>query len=314
MLIAQTFNIQSHYPGGVLIWSLGSFATALVLRSKPILIFTSLLAGLWMYMSFEGRIPATTQYWLFPILILVLMITANRFRSAASFHILTLSSILFVPYFLFAYFDPGYSSEEFLFPVTGGIFGVLALAANGLARTKFGHQIMFGWMTVATLGTGFFQQLIIEDFDSTAVSSSPSWTAIKLFLLALVLALMGWETLRGRIKVFAAAGIALGMGLLLFVFELTGFTGVLPMQMLCGAAFFGICVLLLMRGMADHRTGLLWLGGVGFTAQALYVYFETFKDLLNTSLFFLIGGLLLLGLSVLALRLNKNLKSAEEVT
>ena len=49
---------------------------------------------------------------------------------------------------------------------------------------------------------------------------------------------------------------------------------------------------------------LLWLGYVGFSFEILAIYSKTIGTLLNTSLFFLVAGLIVAGLAAMAYRLH----------
>lgn len=315
MLIAQTFNIQAHYPDGVLIWCLGALATAWVLPSRAVLIFSALLAGLWMQMSFFGDIPTHLQNWLYPLLATIIGWSARRMRSAATMNILSISLLLFIPFMLIHYFGED-SFETFqVFPVIAGCYIIVALLASyASSRHWFGSSVFTGWMALGALVIGFVQQFALGDVDP-ALSGHYNYVfgwlsgAIWALIAVLALVLVRINTIQRGL----AIGIVAGSGLLLFSPYLMQLIGELPVQLIHGAAFFALSVALLIRGMNTHSRSLMWIGGVGFTAQANYVYFETFKDLLSTSLFFLIGGVLLLGLSVLALRLNKQLSKEREL-
>ena len=54
---------------------------------------------------------------------------------------------------------------------------------------------------------------------------------------------------------------------------------------------------------APHR-GALWIGYIGFSLEILSIYAKKFGTLLDTSLFFLIAGLLVAGLAYMAYRLH----------
>ncbi len=70
---------------------------------------------------------------------------------------------------------------------------------------------------------------------------------------------------------------------------------VVTMALLLAAVIWG------WRG--DHKP-VLWLGYVGFSAEVLALYFVTIGTLLGTSLFFLVTGLIVIGLAWLAYRLH----------
>lgn len=309
MLIAQTFNIEANYPTGVLIWGMGAYLTALVVPSRPVLIFATLLMGLWMYISFTGPIPDTVQHWLWPLLVLILGATAMRMYSQASLHVLAISMMFFVPMLLDAL---GVNSRIGV-PMAGGVFAILALASAWSAGRKwYGMGIAINWMAISSLGAGFITQLILDDKWRDVDGLSGMHPLIPMLVIVAILAcLLLIRHRKGDAQPVESLVIFAGVVLMLFSPWLRDWMGLLPLQFIYGAAFFGICVALMALGFARDSKGLVWVGGVGFVAQSLYVYFETFKDLLNTSLFFLVGGLLLLAFSFAAFRLNKRLQAEE---
>jgi uncharacterized membrane protein len=70
---------------------------------------------------------------------------------------------------------------------------------------------------------------------------------------------------------------------------------VLALAILLGAIFWGL---------KTGNRGALWLGYIGFSVEILAVYTETIGTLLNTSLFFLVAGLIVSALAALAYRLH----------
>lgn len=71
---------------------------------------------------------------------------------------------------------------------------------------------------------------------------------------------------------------------------------VLALALLIAAIFWGL--------KAGNR-GALWIGYVGFSVEILAIYVETIGTLLNTSLFFLVAGLIVSGLAAIAYRLHQ---------
>ena len=65
-------------------------------------------------------------------------------------------------------------------------------------------------------------------------------------------------------------------------------------------------------GLQHHNRGALWLGYIGFSFEILAVYAKTIGTILNTSLFFLVAGLIVSGLAALAHRLHKRRETAQE--
>jgi uncharacterized membrane protein len=64
-------------------------------------------------------------------------------------------------------------------------------------------------------------------------------------------------------------------------------------------------------GWRTEQKPVLWLGYVGFCVEVLALYFVTIGTLLGTSLFFLVTGLIVIGLSWLAYRLHAQSETRE---
>ena len=56
-------------------------------------------------------------------------------------------------------------------------------------------------------------------------------------------------------------------------------------------------------GLANHHRGAIWLGYIGFSIEVLSLYWKTVGTILDTSLFFLVAGLIVAGLAFMAWRL-----------
>lgn len=313
MLIAQSFNIQAHYPTGVLLWFFGAYSTALIIRSNAILVFASLLAGLWMMLAFTGEIADTKQIWLYPILAIGIGIVAGRWKSIISIHVLTISALVFVPNVISVFFETHFLGEPRILALIGCTYIFVALMAIRSPSNIFTNDIVVGWMALAAMGIGFIQQFSFQYFRSdTPITDFPDELKLAGLLLLCITMILAWVWWEKTLNPGLAIGIFVGSILMLFTPVFAMIISLVFAQMLYGAVFFALCVLLLINGIQTGQRSLMLIGGIGFTAQALYIYFETFKDLLGTSLFFLVGGLLLLGLSLLALRLNKQIRGEEK--
>jgi uncharacterized membrane protein len=71
-------------------------------------------------------------------------------------------------------------------------------------------------------------------------------------------------------------------------------------------------ILAIWWGLHSGHRGLLWLGYIGFSLEILSIYAKKFGTLLDTSLFFLIAGLLVASLAYMAYRLHGRNESHQE--
>jgi uncharacterized membrane protein len=116
------------------------------------------------------------------------------------------------------------------------------------------------------------------------------------------------DALSGRIGAIApkttAYGLALGFGSLLIAqfWRSTPFAGLLAAAILTLA----LIVAALYWAMQTENRPALFVGYAAFSAEILALYFKTFGTLLNTSVIFGVGGLLIIALASLAFRLMKH--------
>jgi uncharacterized membrane protein len=67
----------------------------------------------------------------------------------------------------------------------------------------------------------------------------------------------------------------------------------------------GLLLAAMAYGAQGGHRGILWVAYAGFTLEVLGLYARTLGSLIGTSVFFLLTGLLLLGLAVLAVQINR---------
>jgi hypothetical protein len=76
----------------------------------------------------------------------------------------------------------------------------------------------------------------------------------------------------------------------------------MPLWMLGAGALVLLVGGLVAAAMTDNR-GLMWVAYAGISIELLGIYFKTFGTLLDTSLFFLIAGVLVIALAIVAYKL-----------
>ena len=81
--------------------------------------------------------------------------------------------------------------------------------------------------------------------------------------------------------------------------------------MLLAAATLALLLAVIWYGQKTGNRGLLWLGYIGFSIETLAIYFNLVGTMLSTSAFFLIAGLIVAVLALMALRLHRRGLNAE---
>lgn len=139
------------------------------------------------------------------------------------------------------------------------------------------------------------------------------WPFALVGLAAVAIGLWGGrlapEPLRRMLPALVVYGAVVAIGaVFLHQVEFWGYGAArhaLPPQLLSGAAVLGGSLAAIVKGAIDRRRGLMAVGFIGFGAELLYIYAETFGSLLSTAAFYLVAGLMLIALSYGFMRLGR---------
>ncbi len=338
ILTAQTFNMSAFRNTGVAMWAAGAFAAAVLTPSRPALILAGVLAALWL--ALEAANPFSPRVlWGFLPFAGALFIAANRMKSIVTANIASAAVIGWAGATLVRVGDDGRLSQ-----LEGGALFVLFCAAFALAgaalrdRKLFGSAAPANWGAAAAVGAGFILQLPLAWYSSVAENPgdterlADAWAravgdpgglfftpALALFMTVLLLSVL--RGLSGRMSwlvVLAVAAAALSAGALPGLVQAVGDTHILPLRVLIGAVLYALAGGLIAHGARTGRRFAATIGVILFIAHSLHVYTVLFGDLLRTSLFFILGGLLFIGLSVAAeqwrRRSERRARSAESAS
>lgn len=331
VLVAQIFNMSSWRYTVLAIWAAGALVTALLTPSRPVLILAALLGSAWVWAeSFNPYAPGIV--WGYLPLWLASAVAASRMRSLASVNLLAIGLYVWIGFMLW-----DFARDDRLSELQTACVFILACAATAMAfaalrdRDGFGLGALTNWGTSLVLLAGFCTQFPLDRYETWSRRDSETdmgnrwieiagtgnaayWWLAGVFALALAAALL-WRVTKSPPARTIALPAALATALVFFLPSLAALLGgeaVLLLRIGLGAAILAVAISLILYG---SREGRRFTGGLGialFVAEALYIYGETFGDLLDTSLFFLVGGLLLFGLSVGVLRFQKQMTAQEE--
>jgi uncharacterized membrane protein len=327
MLTAQIFNMSSFRNTAVLIWTMAALAMAIILPSRPVLILGSLLGALWVGMETANPFMPDIL-WSYLPLWLTTAVLASRMRSLVCFNLLSFGLFVWISHAMWDVYETGRLSQLEWAVSETLIAATIALAGAHARDWKLtGGGVVAGWGASLTLVGGFVAQTQLENFvrwqNSAYQSGSPDerWAAlvdieasaypvIVGIAIAVIIALAVSRYLRGALSVVHAAGFSLAAGFAALLPALTLAAGpeqVLALRVVLGTAFYALTIILILLGARHGRRFIGGLGIVGFIAQTLYVYSETFGDLLDMALFFLVGGLILFALCAGLMRWQKRL-------
>lgn len=308
MLVAQAFNIQAHYPRGALIWAVGALGVGMLLEARPATAAAVVIGTVWVCLEYLNPLPMPFA-WGYLVFWAAAAFIAARQKSGVSAHLLGVGAAVFTAFTLGENVDAHRIADI----EAVALFGVLMLtgaAAAGYARERdlFGAGAWVGWFALAAAIAAFLIQFGIgEGDDLTALGGA----MIAVAAVATV-GLAMWRAAVGSLPPMVAAAVAFGVAILGLTPLLSELIGEDAAQILFGAAFFAASSAAIALGARDDRRTLMGIGVAAFFAEAIYVYFQTFGDLLGTSAFFLVGGVLLSIVAALILRARKRAKTRAE--
>jgi hypothetical protein len=162
-----------------------------------------------------------------------------------------------------------------------------------------GGGILAAWMAVITMVLALLLQAQFDRPPEAAISGG-AYLALALGAMAAIGGLLVVRLGIGRLRTGPAAGLA-GIGALVFVtpylLAAAGLGGLWWLQLAYGALFYAGAVALILQGSRESAGATGTVGVAAFIGQTLYVYGETFGGLLDTALFFFVGGLILFAMS-----------------
>lgn len=295
MLIGQIYHIDAHFPDGIALWAAGALLTAWLLSSQPAMVVSIALAALW---TLAEQFNYQALNW--PLLIYLLFAAAVLLRQdwnmAARYW-----GVLFIIWILgwHAQLWGGEVLDEhahvrLLAIQVLGIAGCWAFAQ--MSEHPFVRAMRADFLLAALIGTFVFTFPKITGFGSGAAVDLLPWLAalagVGLIYLTGILRLVRASELPfNRLRIGIV--LAIGFGLMLMVEVIVPRTGSLP-ALLWNLLF--LAVLYWVGDLAIRHGDRIMLNRVfvGFSIWLLARYFDTFWSLLDRSLFFIAGGVLLL--------------------
>lgn len=309
-LIAQIFHLQANYPSGLLLWALGSLATAWATADELVLVLATVLLGLWT--GFEQGDFARLNLWYLLISGGLVLPLVWRLRSRWALGLSALGAGLW--WLVGA--AQGFGRHGFADGAAVGELMMLGVALLGLALFRLGARapewgrqplrLAGGLLALFGLFVLSFAGLVKQ---GNLAAAHPGWIAqlgsSLLLLVSLAAAAPQWPPDRWE-----------GLGTAL-VALLTAALWVLPgsawVALLTNLALLLAIGGLLATGYRSRSGPLLALALLGFAADVIGRYFDFFWATLDRSLFFLAGGVLLLAVGWLLERQGRRLARGWEV-
>ncbi|RKR00003.1 DUF2157 domain-containing protein [Maricaulis maris] len=306
LLTAQTFNMTAFRNTAVLIWAVAGGGLAWQLGSRPVLILATGLGALWA--GLEAANPFVDgAIWLYLPVATASAVLATRLRSTASMHLVALALVLLIAHALYLWQAAHPTGHLALQSAATLVFGTVALAAASLRDRKLaGAGVIAGWMTVVTLLAAFLVQIPLGGHAADrelvtgayAMIAAPAMIAIALLIL--------WRRLTGALRNWDAASlVAVGLAIAALPLIAEAADGSILLRMGVGALLYAAFTALILIGERHNSLMARVCGVSGFVLQTLYIYAQTFEGLLDTALFFFVGGLILFAASFALWRLRR---------
>lgn len=318
-LVAQMYNIHYNFSAGILFWILGILPLVFVFRSWMILALASVLSLIWIssYIGYYFQREAYGFFLLLPVFVGLCYFLKQRF----SLFVAIVSLAVWLTHFwLLKYVDANSSSGNnaltaqlsltTLYSALGFILYRLGLwheRANTFTIFSFFYKVL--GMLFITLPV--YSLTFSHHYPSGASSGFPS-SIVYLTGIALIVSTGTFFILRrpvendalGRETKSILYFYALQLIALVFSFSWP-ITSSLAYNILLIVETLGFIYL----GFLRHNIGIFRLAIAIFFLNALSRYFDIFWEMMSRSLLFILGGLLLIVLSIIV---NRNRKYLEE--
>ncbi len=313
MLISQTYHIDGHAPDAVWLWALGALATALACRSRTAIGAFFVLLTVWSGWEVFGdfEIDAPSFHWQFlPWWAAgVAYLAYEKWRPG--YHLAAISFFSWL-YLAVAVWMQLSGIKEATGALIGFEIGLLiaglgcfaaSLSDSRLIELRAFSQALTAYGFAALLLFAFPVQFMLL-FGLAGLKEVQVLPVLLPALAACSLLVMAHQ--RGTLaKVdMLAGGLAAIVPIIVSLIG-AGAGSTLWFKLLFAGFVIALSIWAIRFGWRQHIRVITILGYVAFGAELLYIYFETFGTLLNTAIFYLIAGALLLVMALGFARLER---------
>lgn len=289
-LVAQMFHLDSHYPNGFFMWAAGLLPLAWVVEPRPVLYLSTVLLGIWTVME---QVSFDAANYLYPVLVLGALLPLSRRLHTALGEAGVLTGV-----FLWLSLNVARvgGDMEGIWQLMAILYGT-ALVLGGLARLG-DPRPMLGVGGAVLLGGCYFLTFDLYGGQVEAVSiatlfQGPLFNAIVAGLLLAAMPAGAYLYVRRsepwRQVILPAAFLPLAGALLLPVL------GDVGRMVLFNLVLFAGTVGMVVLGVQRRMELLVNLGLIIFVIHTITRYVDLFFTAMNKSLFFMLGGVLLIG-------------------
>jgi uncharacterized membrane protein len=303
MMIGQIYHLSADPPAGVLLWALGAIVAAWAWPSQLAACGALALISLWFTLAApESPLPVYLPF--LPVWA-VMLPPILRMRWMAAYHVALASLAWFVLATLVSLMSGNDAAADDILRL-GGAIAALFLAAGSLL-TGIGAAVPFAvplerYALVGLLAS--VSLLALPSFHDGRSGGDPWWSGLAalVLLLALAAAVFRWRLAADRLALGAAGLVAVAVACALAPAEQRWLTLAVLNLVLVAALIW-----LIAEGYRRDDRFVVNLGFLTFALTILRLYFDTFWLLFDRSLFFMVGGLLVIALGWGLERKRRNL-------
>jgi uncharacterized membrane protein len=315
-LVGQMYHLPADWPSGSALVAVGALVIAALLRSDGALIVAlaaacAWLAGVAVPLDGRGRPPGLAFH--VPWLLLggsAFALAAGRAGSGVHHAAVVTLGLWLLMFEAFRIVGEPYVGRAVAYAL---FLSVLFVAAGSIARQGHGPKLLAvaqGWGLLGWIVALCAQ--LLRTLDRT--SAAPGEAAVHVVAAGFAaLAAVGWLVFRAEER---RAALALALALLAAMATSLLFWSGIGLTLGGRFAISGLIVLsscaMLAAGSLARERGMMVAGGAAFAASVLILLYRTVGSLLDQSLFFLIGGVALIGVGSLLRVLLKRFSGAED--
>ncbi len=305
-LVAQIFHLNAHWPNGVLFWALGALPVAWAAESRLNLALGVLLLCFW---TGSEQLNFSQSNFLFLPLLAMAVALAYRLKAPESLFFGAGGLVLWQMASMFHWLE--HVEEAAIAPAFSALT-LLGLALFALAPWHESDDRLrpLAWpyhIAGALAGlAGLYLQTFRWDWHRAAVYPVQSWLVLGVMtLLGLAAAV---QALRRGGPDARPVAMTVAAGALALPATVVGLGAGTARYVTFNALMLAAVVGLVAYGYRQRSEALVNLALGGFLLLVITRYFDWFYSLMNRSLFFMLGGLLLLAGGFLLERLRRNLR------
>lgn len=285
-LVSQMFNLDMSLETGLVLWGLGAGATAMITRQTAIASLTALISLVWLvsseihrWSSFYASTQPSSANWIgFVVAFGASLVLSHMVRSRTGLIITLVGGALWT----------GFFSTQHLYAT--GIYGAILLIAHLWYRSRmplFANAFLYAGAIVTPLAY-FIMTLDHYNSSSRTITAMSSDLAVLGGVAVAVSALVALKTI--VVKSELLLGFLAAVGCAVLSFGCGDFFG----SVVSNLAFAGLLVGMIAVGMRTNRPGLVNTAMVFVVLDIVARYFDVFFSMLDRSLFFVMGGVVLL--------------------